>query len=85
MAENPATLIESGFASRANTHKVKQVAKKITSQKFDSCSLHSLGQLPKRADESESVCSPIATYRFPGSNISSPNATLVLRKQHQFT
>jgi hypothetical protein len=29
MAENPATLIESGFASRASTHKVKkkQVAK----------------------------------------------------------
>ncbi len=27
VAENPATLIESGFASRASTHKVKQVAK----------------------------------------------------------
>jgi hypothetical protein len=61
MAENPATLIESGFASRASTHKVKQVAQKINSQKFDSCSLHSLGQLPMRADESESVGSRFAT------------------------
>ena len=83
MAENPATLIESGFASRASTHKSK-TSRKVR-KRFDSCSLHSLGQLPKRADESESVCSPIATYRFSGSNISSPIATLVHRKQHQFT
>jgi hypothetical protein len=59
MAENPATLIESGFASRASTHKSKTSRK--ASQKFDSCSLHSLGQLPKRADESESVGSRFAT------------------------
>ena len=49
VAENPATLIESGFASRASTHKSRTSRK--SSQKFDSCSLHSLGQLPKRADE----------------------------------
>ena len=48
MAENPAISIESGIASRASTHKSK-----TSSQKFDCCSLHSLGQLPKRADESE--------------------------------
>ena len=33
----------------------------VGSQKFDSCSLHSLGQLPMRADESEWVGSRFAT------------------------
>jgi hypothetical protein len=70
MTENPATLIESGFASRASTHKKKN--KSQTSQKFDSCSLHSLGQLPMRADESESVVSRFCNLKVP-------------RKQPQFT
>ena len=91
MTENPGTLIESGFASRASTHKKKK-HKSQTSQKFDSCSLHSLGQLPKRADVSEigwfTVCNlkvPRKQHRFTecntglqnttGSYFSSPNAT----------
>ena len=49
-----------------------------SSQKFDSCSQHSLGQLPERADESESVGSNLRT---PDWNISSPKATQVHRKQ----
>jgi hypothetical protein len=90
MTENPATLIESGFASRASTHKKKN--KSQTSQKFDSCSLHSLGQLPMRADESESVVPRFCNLKVPrkqlqftecdtglqnttGSYFSSPNAT----------
>ena len=35
------------------------------SQKFDSCSLHSLGQLPMRADESESVGFRIRNLKVP--------------------
>ena len=50
----------------------------VGSQKFDSCSPHSLGQLPERADESESVGSNLRT---PDCNISSPKATQVHRKQ----
>ena len=44
----------------------------VGSQKFDSCSLHSLGQLPMRADESESDGPRFATIKVP-------------RKQLQFT
>ena len=47
-----------------------------TSQKFDSCSLHSLGQLPMRADESESV----GTGLQPRG---SQKATSVHRMQHR--
>ena len=36
-----------------------------SSQKFDSCSLHSLGQLPMRADESESVGFRIRNLKVP--------------------
>jgi len=44
----------------------------VGSQKFDSCSLHSLGQLPKRADVSEIGWFTVCNLKVP-------------RKQHRFT
>ena len=87
MTENPATLIESGFASRASTHNKKN--KSQTSQKFDSRSLHSLGQLPKRADEANRLVrslQPIGSQKATSVHRLQHRVDLkVRRKQHQFT
>ena len=61
----------------------------VGSQKFDSCSLHSLGQLPKRADEANRLVrslQPIGSQNAASVHRLQHRVDLkVRRKQHQFT